>query len=50
MSNSKLLNRVRAAVRARHYSTSTEEAYVSWIRRYVHFHDLRHPSEMGEEQ
>ena len=50
MSNSKLLNRVRAAVRARHYSTSTEEAYISWIRRYVHFHDLRHPSEMGEEQ
>ena len=32
----KLLDRVRAAIRARHYSLRTEEAYVGWIRRFIH--------------
>lgn len=43
----KLLDRVRAAVRARHYSRRTEEAYVHWIRRYIVFNGKRHPSELG---
>jgi integron integrase len=43
----RLLDRVRAAVRARHYSQRTEQAYVAWIRRYILFHGKRHPSEMG---
>ena len=43
-----LLDRVRAAVRARHYSLRTEEAYAGWIRRFVLFHGERHPEEMGE--
>ncbi len=43
----KLLDRVRAALRIRHYSRRTEEVYVSWIRRYILFHDKRHPVEMG---
>src|SRR5262252_982334 len=43
----RLLDRVRFAVRARHYSLRTEEAYVGWIRRYILFHHKRHPSEMG---
>jgi integron integrase len=43
----RLLDRVRAAVRARHYSRRTEEAYVAWIRRYIFFHGKRHPAEMG---
>jgi integron integrase len=43
----KLLDRVRHAIRVRHYSRRTEDAYVGWIRRYIHFHDLRHPAEMG---
>ena len=34
----KLLDRVRAALRARHYSLRTEDAYVGWIRRFVVFH------------
>src|SRR2546430_10978468 len=42
-----LLGRVRAAVRARHYSPRTEQAYVAWVRRYVQFHDRRHPATMG---
>ncbi len=43
----RLLDRVRAALRIRHYSRRTEEAYVAWIRRYILFHDKRHPAEMG---
>ena len=43
----RLLDRVRAAVRARHYSRRTEKAYVAWIRRYILFHDKRHPADMG---
>ena len=44
----KLLDRVRAAIRARHYSLRTEEAYVGWVRRFILFHNKRHPAEMGE--
>jgi len=43
----KLLDRVRAAVRLRHYSPRTSEAYVFWVRRFVLFHGKRHPSSMG---
>jgi len=43
----KLLDRVREAIRARHYSPRTERAYVSWIRRFIVFHRKRHPREMG---
>jgi len=38
---------VRDALRARHYSRRTEEAYIAWIRRYILFHGKRHPAEMG---
>ena len=43
----KLLDQVRSAIRLRHYSIRTEEAYVQWIRRYILFHNKRHPLEMG---
>src|SRR5947209_9771389 len=43
----RLLDRVRAALRARHYSRRTEKAYVHWIKAYVFFHGKRHPAEMG---
>ncbi len=43
----RLLDRVRHALRSRHYSLRTEEAYVAWVRRFILFHDKRHPSEMG---
>ena len=43
----RLLDRVRDAIRARHYSRRTENAYVGWIRRYIFFHGTRHPAEMG---
>lgn len=44
----KLLDQVRQAIRTRHHSSKTEEAYVGWIRRFIVFHNKRHPSEMGE--
>ena len=43
----KLLDQVRRAIRIRHYSIRTEEAYVYWIRGFIRFHGLRHPGEMG---
>ncbi|HUT16358.1 MAG TPA: integron integrase [Anaerolineae bacterium] len=43
----KLLDQVCDAIRLKHYSYRTEQAYVGWIKRYIHFHDVRHPSEMG---
>ena len=46
----RLLDRVRDALRLRHYSRRTERAYVAWIRRYVLFHGKRHPAEMGAEE
>jgi hypothetical protein len=42
-----LLGQLRAAIRLRHYSIRTEAAYVGWVHRYIHFHGLRHPRDMG---
>lgn len=43
----KLLDQIRLAIRVRHYSRRTEEAYVSWARRFILFHGKRHPRELG---
>ncbi len=43
----KLLDQVRDAIRLKHYSLHTEESYVTWIRRYILFHNKRHPNEMA---
>ena len=43
----RLLDRVRAGLRLRHYSRRMQEAYVAWIRRYILPHGKRHPLEMG---
>jgi integron integrase len=43
----RLLDRVREAIRVRHYSYRTEEQYVFWVRRYILFHGRRHPLDMG---
>ncbi len=47
MTAPRLLDQVRAAIRARHYSRRTEAAYVHWIRRFIVFHGRRHPNELG---
>ncbi len=46
----KLLDRVRWHLRVKRYSIRTEQAYTDWIRRYILFHEKRHPAEMGEEE
>ena len=46
-SGPKLLTLVRRAIRLRHYSRHTEEAYVGWVRRFVRFCGTRHPRELG---
>ena len=46
MSEKKLADRIRDAIRLRGYSIRTEKAYVQWYERFVRFHNLRHPSAM----
>jgi integron integrase len=43
----KLLEQVSDVIRLKHYSYKTEKSYVNWIKRYIIFHDKRHPQEMG---
>jgi integron integrase len=46
-SSPRLLDQLRTALRVRHYSLRTEEIYVQWVRRYVRFHERRHPADLG---
>lgn len=50
MSKSPLLERLRAAIRVRQYSIQTERVYLMWARRFILFHDKRHPAEMGKRE
>jgi integron integrase len=43
----KLLDQVRSSLRVKHYSLRTERSYLHWIKRFIHFHHLRHPQDMG---
>jgi GR25 family glycosyltransferase involved in LPS biosynthesis len=43
----KLLEQARDILRIKHYSYRTEESYLAWMRRYILFHNKRHPKEMG---
>ncbi len=46
----KLLDRVRNRIRVKGYSIRTEQSYVSWIRRFILFHNKRHPQDMGKDE
>src|ERR1043165_8745667 len=46
----KLLDRVRETMRTGRFSPLTEQAYVDWIKRYIRFHGVRHPQEMGADE
>src|SRR5260370_25273396 len=46
----KLLDRVRETMRTSRYSPRTETAYIDWIKRYIRFHGIRHPQEMGADE
>lgn len=48
--NPRLLDRMRAAIRLRHYSRRTETAYVHWVRRFVIFHKMRNPEDLGQQE
>ena len=43
----KLLEQVRNAARVKHYAIRTEDAYAYWIERYIRFHHIQHPGNMG---
>ncbi len=42
-----LLDQVRYVLRKKHYKKSTEESYVNWVARFIRFHKMRHPKDMG---
>ena len=44
----KLLEIVRDKIRVRHYSYQTEKTYIGWIKRYILFHNKKHPQNMGK--
>jgi len=46
----KLLIQLRDEIRTRHYSIRTEEAYTQWVKRFILFHNKRHPAEMGADE
>jgi len=50
MPKSQLLEKMRAEIRLRHYSLRTEQSYIHWVRRFILFHNKRHPAEMGERE
>jgi hypothetical protein len=43
----KLLQQLRAKLRVKHYSLRTEQQYIHWARRYILFHNKRHPRDLG---
>lgn len=45
-----LLKKIRQAVRVRHYSYRTEQAYVYWIEKFLHYFHYKHPAEMGSSE
>ena len=45
---SPFLNQVRQVIRTKHYSIRTEQSYVHWVKRFILFHNKRHPQELGE--
>ncbi len=50
MHKPRLLDQVRTRIRYLHYSYKTEQSYVQWIRRFILFHNKRHPKDMGAEE
>lgn len=50
MAEKKLLEQLADAIREKHYSRKTVEAYVMWCKRFILYHHKRHPREMGREE
>lgn len=47
MAEKKLLEQARDLMRIKHYALKTEQTYLNWMERYIRFHQMRHPREMG---
>ena len=50
MTKTRLIDQTRNVLRLHHYSIRTEESYIQWIKRFIFFHNKRHPKEMGEKE
>lgn len=50
MTKPRLIDQTRNVMRLHHYSIRTEDTYVQWIKRFMFFHNKRHPEEMGEKE
>lgn len=50
MGRSPFLNHIRQEIRLRGYSLRTEKTYLHWIKRYIYFHRLKHPEQMGTQE
>jgi len=50
MSKPRLIDQARNVMRLHHYSVRTEDAYIQWIKKFIFFHNKRHPKEMGEKE
>ena len=50
MTKPRLIDQVRNVLRVHHYSVRTEDSYIQWIKRFIFFHNKRHPREMGEKE
>ncbi|WP_075171961.1 site-specific integrase [Neptunomonas phycophila] len=50
MKTSPFLNTIRQSMRARGYSLRTEKTYIYWIKQYIVFHKLKHPSSMAAQE
>ena len=46
-SQPRLLDQMREVLRLKHLSFRTEKAYIGWVKRFILFHDKRHPKDMG---
>ena len=50
MGRPRLLDQMREVLRLHHYSIRTEEVYLAWVKRFILFHNKRHPAEMGQKE
>jgi hypothetical protein len=48
--SARLMDQVREVLRFHHYAYSTEKSYVSWILKYIRFHNKQHPKNMGKHE
>jgi len=47
--SARLMDQVREVLRFHHYAYNTEKSYISWILKYIRFHNKKHPKDMGKQ-